>query len=88
MYGKGISKEGDLLDVGVDFGIVDKSGSWFSYKEQRLGQGRDNSKEFLMANPDVAAAIEKEIREKNAASQIVAEPEEIEEDLLNDEDIL
>ncbi|MDP2843038.1 MAG: DNA recombination/repair protein RecA, partial [Acetobacterium sp.] len=91
MYGKGISKEGDLLDVGVDFGIVDKSGSWFSYKEQRLGQGRDNSKEHLMANPDIADAIEKEIREKNAASKIVAvpeEPEEIEENLIDDDDLI
>lgn len=91
MYGKGISKEGDLLDVGVDFGIVDKSGSWFSYKEQRLGQGRDNSKEHLMANPDIADAIEKEIREKNAASKIVAvpeEPEEIEENLIDDDDLV
>jgi recombination protein RecA len=87
MYGKGISKEGDLLDVGVDFGIVDKSGSWFSYKEQRLGQGRDNSKEYLMANPEVAKAIEKEIRDKNAASKIVAEPEDIEENMMDDEGI-
>jgi recombination protein RecA len=79
MYGKGISREGDLLDVGVNFEIVDKSGSWFSYKEQRLGQGRDNSKEFLMANPDVANAIEKEIREKN-------KPEVIEEDNENPEE--
>jgi recombination protein RecA len=87
MYGKGISKEGDLLDVGVDFGIVDKSGSWFSYNEQRLGQGRDNSKEFLIANPDVADAIEAEIRAKNAASKMTAEPEAVEADLLEDEEI-
>lgn len=65
MYGKGISKEGDLLDVGVDMDIVNKSGSWFSYKEERLGQGRDNSKEYLMANPQTAQEIEKEIREAN-----------------------
>lgn len=81
MYGKGISKEGDLLDVGVDFDIVDKSGSWFSYKEQRLGQGRDNSKEFLIANSDVAAAIEKDIREKYALTKATADsPESDEQD--------
>ncbi|MBK5243764.1 MAG: recombinase RecA [Eubacteriaceae bacterium] len=76
MYGKGISREGDLLDVGVIFEIVDKSGSWFSYMDQRLGQGRDNSKEFLMANPEVADAIEKEIRAKNAADKIEKTPED------------
>ncbi|MBC3796533.1 recombinase RecA [Acetobacterium tundrae] len=81
MYGRGISKEGDILDVGVDFDIVDKSGSWFSYKEQRLGQGRDNSKEFLLANPDIADAIEKEIREKNELNKAPAEPDAKEEDL-------
>ena len=81
MYGRGISKEGDILDVGVDFDIVDKSGSWFSYKEQRLGQGRDNSKEFLVANPDIADAIEKEIREKNELNKAPAEPDAKEEDL-------
>lgn len=88
MYGHGISKEGDILDVGVIFDIVDKSGSWFSYKEQRLGQGRDNSKEFLMANPEVADAIEKDIREKNALSKLPVEPEEAEDELPEDEDLL
>ena len=73
MYGKGISREGDILDVGVDMDIVDKSGSWFSYKDQRLGQGRDNSKEFLVANPEIADAIEKEIRQKNAENNAPAE---------------
>jgi len=73
MYGKGISREGDILDVGVEMDIVDKSGSWFSYKDQRLGQGRDNSKEFLVANPEIADAIEKEIRQKNAENNAPAE---------------
>jgi len=86
MYGRGISKEGDILDVGVDFDIVDKSGSWFSYKEQRLGQGRDNSKEFLVVNPDIADAIEKEIREKNALNKAPAEPDAKEEDLPDETD--
>ena len=80
MYGKGISKEGDILDVGVEMDIVDKSGSWFSYKEQRLGQGRDNSKEYLMANPDLTDTIEKEIRAKNALKNAAAKPDAIEKE--------
>ena len=60
MYGKGISLEGDILDLGVKTDVVEKSGAWFSYKGERLGQGRDNSKSFLMENPKVM----KEIRQK------------------------
>jgi recombination protein RecA len=62
MYGEGISKNGELIDLGVDAGIVEKSGSWFSYKDQRIGQGRENSKNFLRENPDIAAEIETAIR--------------------------
>jgi recombination protein RecA len=86
MYGKGISREGDLLDVGVGLDIVDKSGSWFSYKEARLGQGRDNSKEFLVANPDVAGEIEAEIRKfyADAKEPVVEEEESIEENEIDE----
>ncbi|MEM7695737.1 MAG: recombinase RecA [Pseudomonadota bacterium] len=63
MYGEGVSKLGELLDLGVKAGIVEKSGAWFSYDSQRLGQGRENSKQFLRTNPDVADAIERGIRE-------------------------
>ncbi|MEX2617909.1 MAG: recombinase RecA [Alphaproteobacteria bacterium] len=63
MYGEGISKTGELLDLGVNAGIVEKSGSWFSYDSQRIGQGRENAKRFLCENPDVAARIESKIRE-------------------------
>jgi len=63
MYGQGISKTGELLDLGVEAGIVEKSGAWFSYKDQRIGQGRENAKTFLHDNPDVAAEIEGAIRE-------------------------
>lgn len=63
MYGEGISKTGELLDLGVKAGIVDKSGAWFSYDSQRLGQGRENSKQFLRDNPAVAAEIEAAIRQ-------------------------
>jgi recombination protein RecA len=62
MYGEGISREGDLLDQGVEHKIIDKSGTWFSYGSDRLGQGRENSKQFLKQNPAIAADIEKKLR--------------------------
>lgn len=66
IFGKGICKFGNILDVGVKMNIVDKSGSWFSYKEEKLGQGREKAKEYLANNPEVMASIEAEIREKLA----------------------
>ena len=63
MYGEGVSKTGELLDLGVKAGIVEKSGAWFSYNSERLGQGRENSKNFLMENPDIAAEIEMALRQ-------------------------
>lgn len=65
MYGEGVSKTGEILDLGVKAGVVDKSGSWFSYKDQRIGQGRENVKKFLLENPEVSDEIENLIR-KNA----------------------
>ncbi len=62
MYGSGISKEGEILDLGVKGEIIEKSGSWFSYKDQRIGQGKENARQFLKDNPTVAAEIEKQIR--------------------------
>ena len=64
LYGQGISREGEILDLGADDGIVEKSGSWYSYAGERIGQGRENAKEFLREHPDVAAQIEGAIREK------------------------
>jgi recombination protein RecA len=64
MYGEGVSKEGGLLDVGVAMGVVDKTGSWFTYEDTRLGQGREASKDFLRANPAIAQTIEAKIRGK------------------------
>jgi recombination protein RecA len=64
MFGEGISREGDLLDTGVSYGIIEKSGAWFSYKQDRLGQGRENVKAFLKEHPETAAEIEKEVLEK------------------------
>jgi recombination protein RecA len=62
MYGHGISKLGEIIDLGVKAGVIEKSGSWFSWNSQRIGQGRDNVREFLKANPDIAADIEAEVR--------------------------
>jgi recombination protein RecA len=63
MYGEGISKAGELIDLGVKAGVVEKSGAWFSFDSQRLGQGRENAKAFLKQNPDMAERIEQAIRE-------------------------
>nr|QYN79529.1 recombinase RecA [Bradyrhizobium sp.]QYN79530.1 recombinase RecA [Bradyrhizobium sp.]QYN79531.1 recombinase RecA [Bradyrhizobium sp.]QYN79532.1 recombinase RecA [Bradyrhizobium sp.]QYN79535.1 recombinase RecA [Bradyrhizobium sp.] len=78
MYGEGVSKMGEILDLGVKAGIVEKSGAWFSYDSQRLGQGRENSKAFLKANPDITAKIETSIRQNSGliAEQILAGPPE------------
>ena len=65
MYGEGISKTGELIDLGVKAGVVEKSGAWFSYDSQRLGQGRENAKNFLKANPQIAERIEQGIRENS-----------------------
>jgi recombination protein RecA len=62
MYGEGISKIGEIIDLGVKAGVIEKSGSWFSWNSQRIGQGRDNTREFLKANPDIAAQIEQQVR--------------------------
>jgi len=64
LYGEGISRHGDLLDLGVAHKVVDKSGSWFSYGELRLGQGRENSRKFLKDNPDLAQEIDHQLRQK------------------------
>src|SRR5207249_4792195 len=61
--GRGISREGSLLDVGVDLGVVKKSGAWFTYQGEQLGQGRENSKQFLAENPQVMVEIAEEIRQ-------------------------
>jgi recombination protein RecA len=64
MWGEGISREGSLIDMGVDHGIVRKSGAWYTYDSDQLGQGKENSRAFLRDNPDIADAIEKQIKEK------------------------
>ncbi len=74
MYGEGVSKTGELIDLGVKAGVVEKSGAWFSHDSQRIGQGRENAKTFLKNNPDVAAQIEKAVRANSGliAEQILA----------------
>jgi recombination protein RecA len=77
MYGEGISKTGELIDLGVKAGIVEKAGAWFSYDGIRIGQGRENTKAFLRENPQVAAAIEKAIRQNAGliVDRMLAQPE-------------
>lgn len=79
MYGQGISKTGELLDLGVKANIVEKSGSWFSYDSQRIGQGRENAKNFLKENPDIADDIERKIR-ADAAGVVELAGEEADQD--------
>ena len=78
MYGEGISKTGELLDLGVKSGIVEKAGAWFSFDSQRLGQGRENSRQYLKDNPEVAAVIEKGVRESAGllSEALLAGPED------------
>jgi recombination protein RecA len=82
MYGEGISKVGELIDLGVKAGVVEKSGAWFSFDSVRLGQGRENSKAFLKTNPEMADKIEHAIREN---SGLIAE-RILEEDRQSDND--
>ncbi|MEJ0009726.1 MAG: recombinase RecA [Alphaproteobacteria bacterium] len=73
LYGKGISKEGELIDLGMKAGVVEKSGSWFNYKDARIGQGKENTRQYLKDNPKVAAEIEKAIRAKASALAVALE---------------
>lgn len=88
MYGQGISKEGSIVDMGVDLGIVKKSGAWFSYNGERLGQGRDNAKIFIKEHEDIRAEIEEKIRTHSQEAGVAGEVQEDEEDLLDDEKLL
>ena len=86
IYGEGISREGDLVDTGVNIGLIEKSGTWYSYKGERVGQGRDNVKKLLKEKPELANQIDKEIRTKlglgGAAEDVAAEaPSEMVEKL-------
>lgn len=78
MYGKGISKSGVLLDTAVDLNIVDKAGSWFSYKDEKLGQGRENVKDYLEANPEIMAQIDSDVRNTIQVADDGEKAEEVE----------
>ena len=81
LYNEGISRLGEIIDLGVKLELIDKAGAWYSYKDDRIGQGKDNVRAFLKENPEIAEEIEKQIREK-LLPKIVGEavPEEIEEE--------
>jgi recombination protein RecA len=81
MYGEGISREGEVLEIGVNLGVLEKSGAWYIYNGDRLGQGKDNSRDFLKENPAVAREIEAKIREKSgvAAPAPIGEAEAVED---------
>ncbi|TAL36908.1 MAG: recombinase RecA [Alphaproteobacteria bacterium] len=87
MYGEGISKEGEIIDLGVNAGIIEKSGAWFAFDGERIGQGRENTRKYLKDNPKVAAAIEKKLRENAGvvANTMLAGPEESNDDGDGDE---
>ena len=81
IYGEGISRAGEVVDMGVDKGIIEKSGTWYSYKGERVGQGRENARKFLQGNPDLAEKITQEIRNKLGLDNVVdTKPEEGEEE--------
>mgnify|MGYP004466144151 CR=1 FL=1 len=88
VYGKGISKEGNILDIAVNLDIVEKSGSWFSYNGERIGQGRENVKKYLQDNPEIAKEIEEKIRANftEAFEKSLGDEEPEEDDNLDDEE--
>lgn len=88
MYGEGISKMGEILDLGVQSGIVEKAGAWYSYNGEKVGQGRENSKNFLMENPKIAAEIENKVRENAGlvANAMLMGAEEKEETIAENKD--
>ncbi|RRJ65428.1 recombinase RecA [Paenibacillus oralis] len=87
MYGEGISKEGSIIDIGVELDIVDKSGAWYSFAGERLGQGRENAKQFLKEHPEIANTIELKIRESSNLTTSVApaSPSEVEMELQEEQ---
>ena len=78
LYGEGISREGELIDMGVEAKLVDKAGAWYSYGDERIGQGKDNSRQYLRDNPQVATRLEAELREKFQPTEV--KPDEAEEE--------
>ena len=86
IYNEGISKEGELIDIGAENGIVEKTGAWYSFEKERIGQGKDNARQFLKNNPDIAAEIEKRIRAKMVVAQESASGESEAEEATAEEE--
>ena len=80
LYGEGISRLGEIIELGVEHGLIDKAGSWYSYKEDRIGQGKENVREYLRANPETAAEIEAQIRAKLLPKTVEAAPEKADDE--------
>jgi len=74
LYGEGISREGDLIDQAVNLGLLEKSGAWFSYKNERIGQGRENARQFLKDNKDIGAKLEAEVRKQLGLTTTAPQP--------------
>ena len=85
MYGEGVSRVGEIVDIGVSNNIIDKSGAWFSYNDQRIGQGKENVKKYLKDNPSIADEIALKI--KNISSLSVCTDENIKDDVENESDV-
>lgn len=90
MYGEGISREGSIVDIGVELDIVDKSGAWYSYAGERLGQGRENAKQYLKDHPEIANAIEQKVREGSNLTTVIppTSDSELEQSLKEEEELL
>jgi recombination protein RecA len=89
MYGEGISREGDLLDLASERGLVHKSGAWYAYQDDRIGQGRENAKKYLKEHPELATAIEQQLRQTLGLTRVAAEPSEgadLKDELWDDRD--
>ena len=85
MFGKGISKEGDLLDLAANIDVINKSGAWYAYNGEKIGQGRENAKQFLMNNPEICIEVEKLVREHYQLEGSVEQEEPGEEAVSRDE---
>ncbi|WP_144373103.1 recombinase RecA [Vogesella urethralis] len=85
LYGEGISREGEIIELGVEHGFIDKSGAWYAYNGQKIGQGKDNTREWLKANPAIAQEVERKIREAVGVKVQITEGQPDEDDALLDD---
>ena len=85
IFGQGISKEGSILDLATEYGFVNRSGAWYSYKDAKIGQGRDNARDYLKANPELAKELDQAVRNKIAEKLAAANAEDVPE-LTNADD--